>query len=240
MVTVGTFNKPKVVCISGGARGIGLAIAKEMLKAGWIVSIGVRNPNKTIFEGATADNLLQVKYDAADAESEKRWIQSTIDQFGYINAIVLNAGILSRTSIIDATDKEFDDIFNINVKSPMRLVQQVWPYLMQQENSKVVVMASLAGKRVRTSEGTLYAMSKAAALMLAHSIRHCGADVGIRATAICPGFVATDMANYLGDEEKNRMTQPSDIAKVIHTVLDLPFSASIAEVPIAWNTEPQY
>lgn len=229
----------KVAMISGGTRGIGLATAQELLNNGWRVSVGARS-DTSAFESYGADQVLVHHFDALKSETEDAWVAATHAHFGRIDAIVHNAGILSRSSVIDATEHEFDEIFDINVKSPMRLTQKVWPHLVASGEGKVIVMASLAGKRVRAPEGTLYALSKSAALALAHSIRHCGESSRIRATAICPGFVATDMAAGATAEQLTQLTQPADIARIVRLALELPFTASVAEIPVSWAVESQY
>lgn len=229
----------KVVLVSGGTRGIGLAVARELLDNGWRVSVGARRATDA-FDAYPASQWHTAHFDAQDAASETRWVAEAAERFGRIDAIVHNAGILSRKSVIEATDDEFDEIFDVNVKSPMRLTQKVWPHLVASGEGKVVVMASLAAKRVRSPGSTLYAMSKFAVLALAHGIRHCGQDSRVRATAICPGFVATDMASGLPVDMLPTVTQPEDIARIVRMALELPFTASVAEIPVSYTVEPQY
>jgi NAD(P)-dependent dehydrogenase (short-subunit alcohol dehydrogenase family) len=75
-------------------------------------------------------------------------------------------------------------------------------------------------------------MSKFAAVALTHGLRHAGWDQGIRATAICPGFVATDMATAISDVDPAVMTQPEDVARLVELALDLPNTASVPEVAV--------
>lgn len=226
----------RVALISGASRGIGLAIARALLESGWRVSVGTRQPVAALADHAPS-RYHWARFDAQNPETERAWVASAHRHFGGIDAIVLNAGILSQRSVIDATPQEFDEIFEVNVKSPMRLTQQAWPYLQQAPEGKVVVIASLAGKRVRAAEGGLYSMSKAAALMLAHGIRHAGAEQRIRCTAICPGFVATDMAAGVEDDVKSQLTRPEEVARIAKLVLELPPTASVAEIPVSWRVE---
>lgn len=229
----------RVALISGAGRGIGLAIARELLAAGWCVSAGTRKPVE-VLANQSGDRYHWARFDANEPETEVDWVASAHRHFGCIDAIVHNAGILSERSVINATEQDFDDLFNVNVKSPLRLTQRVWPYLQQAPEGKVVVIASLAGKRVRAAQGALYSMSKAAALMLAHGIRHAGEADRIRCTAICPGFVATDMAANVDDAVKAELTRPEDIARVVRLALELPASASVAEIPVSWRVESMF
>jgi len=228
----------KVAMVSGGGRGIGRAIVTELLAHGWRVSVGARGP--VTFDGVPPDRLRVYRFDALDARTEAKWVAATVADFGGIDALVHNAGILSTSSVIEASAEEVDRLFEVNVKSPLRLTQKAWPHLLAADEGKVVVIASLAGKRIRTASASLYALSKAAVLALAHGIRHCGADSRIRSTALCPGFVATDMAAAVPAKLQSQLTRPEDIARIARLVLELPATASVAEIPISWTVEAQY
>ncbi|MCQ9618150.1 SDR family NAD(P)-dependent oxidoreductase [Paenalcaligenes niemegkensis] len=234
-----TMTTRRVALISGAGRGIGFAIAAELLKAGWAVSVGSRTAPAGL--GAVGSETLHWSaYDARDAASETAWVDAAVAYFGRIDALVHNAGILSETPVIEASEAEVDDLLQVNVKSPLRITQRAWPHLKNSDRAKVVVLASLSGKRVRAPQSSLYSLSKAAVLNLTHGIRHCGEADGIRATAICPGFVATDMAAKCDEEIMDQLTRPEDVAVIVRTVLELPNTASVAEVPINWRVESEY
>lgn len=232
-------NAGKVAMVSGGGRGIGRAIAEELLAHGWRISVGARD-TQTSFPGHGANRVRVYRFDATQPQTEDDWVVATARDFGAIDALVHNAGILSTQSVVAAPDAEIDRVLEVNVKSPLRLTRKAWPHLLAADEAKVLVMASLAGKRIRAAEATLYALSKAAALSLAHGIRHCGAEHRVRCTALCPGFVATDMASGMPAAQWALLTRPNDVARIARTVLELPASASIAEIPISWQVEPQF
>src|SRR5690606_41521504 len=85
------------------------------------------------------------------------------------------------------------------VHAPRRLAKAAWEALAASGRGRVIILASLSGKRVKSAAAGSYSLSKFAAVALAHALRHAGFDKGIRATAVCPGFVATDMARALTD-----------------------------------------
>ncbi len=228
----------RVALVSGANRGIGRAVAAALARDGWRLSLGVRTPAETE-PPADADAMLH-RYDARDAAAATPWVEATLARFGRIDAVVANAGMMIPTSVIDAEDAAFDDLLEVNVKAPRRLVKAAWDALKASGRGRVAIVASLSGLRVASASSGLYATSKFAALGLTHGIRQAGWEHGIRATAICPGFVATDMAVPLtGERDPATLTQPEDVGRTVAFVLDLPNTAAIAEVPINWNLEPR-
>ena len=226
----------RVAMISGANRGIGAAIAKHLASGGWQLSLGVRVP-AAMPEVPGGPSSLVHAYEARDRSSGAAWVDATVSRFGRIDAVVANAGILIAKSVIEAEDSEIDDIYEVNVKAPMRLVRAAWPWLTAGGHGRVINVVSLSGKRVASARSGLYATSKFAALALTHAIRQAGWDQGVRATAICPGFVATDMgAGAPGRPED--LTQPEDIGRIVAFALDLPNTASVAEIPVNWALEP--
>ncbi|WP_251976180.1 SDR family NAD(P)-dependent oxidoreductase [Salinicola avicenniae] len=223
-----------VVMISGANRGIGAAIAEALHAAGWRVSLGCRTAPEDPLE---RDGWLVCHYDALDADSGRAWVERTVAEYGRLDALVNNAGILSRSTVLDASGEEFDQLMAVNVRAPMLLTQQAWPHLVAAEQGKVISIVSLSGKRVKSAHSGLYAMSKFAAQAFVYGLRHCSAETRVRATAICPGPVATDMA-IEGGLDGGDITRPEEIARVVTLVLELPPTAGIAEIPINWQVEP--
>ena len=219
----------RVVMISGANRGIGAALAAHLGAAGWRLSLGVRDP--TLIP-APAGGALVCHFDAHDAASEARWVEATVERFGRIDAVIANAGIMIPKNVIEADDADLEALFQVNVRSPLRLVRAAWPWLTGSGRGRVVTIVSLSGKRVKTAQSGLYATSKFAANAMTHAIRQAGWEQGVRATAVCAGFVATDMAAAVTDRAAEDMTQPEDIARIVGLILDLPNTASIAEIPV--------
>ncbi len=232
-------SAPRTAMISGANRGIGLAIASRLLDEGWSLSLGVRSPGK-LPQALAGPGILAVPFDATDRASERRWVEATMERFGRIDALVANAGIMIPKTVIEIEDEEIDALFEVNVKSPLRLARAAWPHLAASGAGRIVTIVSLSGKRVKTARSASYAVSKFAALALTHGLRHAGFEAGIRATAICPGFVATDMAAGLTNIDMSRATQPEEIARIVSLVLDLPNTASIAEIPVNWTLEDSF
>lgn len=227
----------RVALISGASRGIGAAVAERLAADGWAVSLGMRRPAAPDW----ATGAVHVhRHDATDPLAEAAWVQAAVERFGRIDAVVANAGVLIGKSVIEATEDDMRAMFEVNVLSPRRLAQAAWPMLRRAGRGRVVILASLSGKRVKSAASGGYAMTKHAAVALAHGVRHAGFADGIRATAVCPGFVATDMAMSVSDLPAGRMTDPADLARIVALLLDLPNEASVAEFSVNCQLEESF
>lgn len=228
----------RVALISGANRGIGAEVARSLSDQGWRLSLGMRKPE--LPDWADADRVRLFAYDADDTKAEAAWVADTIASFGRIDAIVANAGIMIPKTVIEAAEEDFEATMAVNVRAPRRLAKAAWEPLSASGRGRVIILGSLSGKRVKSASAGLYSLSKFAAVALAHGIRHAGWDAGIRATAVCPGFVATDMARGLTDRPEDQMTDPRDLARIIAMLLDLPNEASVAEFAINCQLEESY
>ncbi len=217
--------KGRVVMVSGAARGIGRAVTERLLAVGYTVSAGVRDASRLPAHPAlTAD-----AFDAAAPGSAEAWVAATIARYGRVDALVNAAGINPRATLFDTDESAFDSMWTVNAKGPMRVIRAAWPHLVAAGEGRVVNIASLSGKRVR-NDNLGYAMSKFAVMALTQEVRRQGWEHGIRATAICPGFVNTDMTAHVTKVSRDAMSRPEDIAALIEAVLRLPNNATVAEL----------
>ena len=230
-----------VVMISGANRGIGKALVETMLAKGWRVSLGIRGGNRPDWLAELpSDRLLICAYDAGLGDDEQRWFAATRKALGPVHCVIANAGVIIAKDVVSITDAEMEHMMAVNAQAPRRLARAAWADLQAAGHGRVVIIASLSGKRVKSALSGSYSMTKYAAVALAHGLRHAGFADGIRATAICPGFVATDMARALSDRASEAMTRPEDIAALVATVIALPNEASIAELSINCQAEELY
>ncbi len=221
-----------VAMISGANRGIGRAIARRLAAEGWCLSLGLRRPEALAAPEAGA--LVQ-RYDAADAGSAADWTAATLARFGRIDAVVANAGILLPGALPGADAAAVEAMWRVNALGPLRLVQAAWEALKAGGSGRFVAIASLSGKRT-TGPNVGYAMSKFALVGLANQVKRDGWPFGIRASALCPSYVATDMSAG-ASASAAEMTQPEDLAVLVATLLALPNSAAVAEVVVNWRLE---
>ncbi|TFF23385.1 SDR family NAD(P)-dependent oxidoreductase [Jiella endophytica] len=223
--------------ISGASRGIGLAVARRLSQDGWALSLGMRHA--VMPEGVDPEHTHPFEYDAL-ASSEAAWVAEVTERFGRIDAVVANAGVMIPKSVIEAEDDDLDAMFAVNVKAPRRMVKAAFEPLAATGRGRVIILASLSGKRVKSAKSGLYSMTKFAAVALSHAIRQAGYDRGIRATAVCPGFVATDMARQITDRDDAAMTDPAELADVVAMLIGLSNTASVAEFAVNCQLEEQY
>ncbi|WP_373504558.1 SDR family NAD(P)-dependent oxidoreductase, partial [Aestuariivirga sp.] len=210
---------------------------RKLAADGWSLSLGMRRPDAAPAE-FTHHQI--ARYDANEPGCERDWVRDALARFGRIDAVINNAGIMLPRTVIEVTDAEMQSMLDVNVMAPLRLVRAAWEPLATSGKGRVVTIVSLSGKRVKFAASGSYSVSKFAALGLAHAIRHAGWDKGIRSTAICPGLVATDMAFGLTDMSPGDMTPPDEVARIVALVLDLPNTASIAEIPINCKIEESF
>lgn len=221
----------RVVMVSGAGRGIGRAVVDRLLASGFRVSAGVRDAR-----GLRESPSLQVqRYDAESLESAEAWVAACVERFGAVHGLVNAAGINPHFTVTDADETALDQLWAVNVKGPLRLCRLALPHLRACGTGRIVNVASLSGKRVaNTSAG--YAMSKFAVVALTQSVRREGWEDGVRATALCPGFVETDMtaaANF----PREQMSKPADLAVMTEMLLLLPNTAVVAELLVNCRLE---
>ncbi|MBB6228272.1 NAD(P)-dependent dehydrogenase (short-subunit alcohol dehydrogenase family) [Polymorphobacter multimanifer] len=223
----------RVVMISGTGRGIGRAIAERLEAEGFRLSLGNRRPGSG-FPGA-----FHHRFDAEVAETASAWVAATVAAFGRIDALINNAGTLTPFTLATGSEAELDRHWAVNVKAPLRLIRAAMPYLEASGRGRIVTIASTDGKRVRPGSALAYAMTKHAVVALTHAARLEGWDKGVRATALCPGAVDTDLiADLPGVTPKADRMQPATVAEAVAFLLSLPNTASVAELVMNTRMEP--
>lgn len=218
----------KVVMVSGGGRGLGAAITHKLLDDGWTVSLGLRNLSQAdAFSGLVSAH----PFDATNPVSANSWVDATHAQHGQIDALVNNAGILRMVDFEQGEEDDLDDLWSINVKAPFRLIKATLPHLKAGGHGRVVNIASTDAKRFRAGTSVGYAMTKHALLAMTQAVRQAAWDDGVRATALCPGAIDTDLiADLPGVTPKADRMTPETVAGLVAMLLALPNQASVPEL----------
>ena len=233
----------RTLLISGASRGIGRAIAERLLADGHRLSLGLRDPQAlagTALDPAVAgaDRVLLHPYDAEVPAAADAWVQASTAHFGGFDSVIHSAGIFSRAGVLfeAGQEEEINRTMAVNLMGPWWLTRAAWPQLAAHGEGRLQVLVSMSGKR---SKGRLaaYTASKFALLGLCQTMRNEGWEAGIRVTAICPGWVNTDMAAAVQAIPAEAMTQPQDIAALSAELLRLPNSAVPFELAINCSLE---
>ncbi len=218
--------KGKVAIITGGTRGIGLAVVKKFLDNGAVVVLcGSR-------EETVNKALAEIKSERPEAQAEGAWPDLTslaevqkmasdvYEKYGKIDILVNNAGISARDSIYQYTEEEFDKIMNLNIKAVFNCTRAVVGYMKEQKGGSVINTSSVVSIYGQPA-GCGYPASKFAVNGFTLSLARELGPRGIRVNAVAPGITYTDMMRNVPKEvidpmiaqiPLRRMGQPEDIA----------------------------
>lgn len=218
----------KSALVTGGSSGIGFAIARMLREEGYALTLASRTPERV---GAAADELgaLAVAADVSREEDCERLVAAHVERHGGLDVLVNAAGIGIAGSIGDLSTKRYDLQMDINLRGAFVVTREALPHL-RAARGFVINIASIAGT-MPTPGLSVYGASKAALIALTKSLNHEEAANGVRATAICPGFVDTRMAEWTGIAGE-AMIQPEDCAELVRTVLHLSPHARVPEIVV--------
>ena len=218
----------RAALITGGSSGIGLAIARMLRDEGFQLTLVSRRPERV---EAAAEELgaFAVAADVGNAEDCKRLVAEHRERFGRIDMLVNSAGIGIGGRVEDLPAKHFDLQVGVNLRGLFLVTQAAIP-LLRESRGWIVNLASIAGTLPTPGLAT-YGATKAAVISLTRSLNEELDADGVRAVAICPGFVDTPMAEWSG-LAGNEMIQPEDCAEVVRMLLRISPRARIPQVVI--------
>jgi 3-oxoacyl-(acyl-carrier-protein) reductase len=184
----------KVALITGGNRGIGLAIANKFKDDGYQVVVTHRSGNSpTGFEG--------VIMDVTDSESVNSAIASIEKKYGRIDVLVANAGITKDGLVMRMSDADFDSVIDTNLNGAFRVARACTRGMMKQKSGRMIFIGSVVG--MLGSAGQVnYAATKSGLIGMARSFARELGSRGITANVVAPGFVNTDMTAVLDENRK--------------------------------------
>lgn len=201
--------KDKIVLITGGGKGIGAAIAREMASQGAVVIINYSHSEAAAKEvqseirraGGQADIF---RCDVSDYNSVKAMTGDIIQHYGRLDILVNNAGIVKDGLLMRMKETDFNEVININLKGTFNCIQSVARQMLKQRYGRIINMSSVVG--IYGNAGQVnYAASKAGIIGLTRSAAKELGSRGITVNAIAPGFIRTDMTDGLNDELKKKI-----------------------------------
>lgn len=199
----------KVALITGAARGIGKEVAKKFAKNGYDVVINYVS-SKTDTEKLKKEfedlgiKVLLVKADVSNQEEAEDLVNQTINTFGKIDVLVNNAGITKDNLLMRMSEDDFEKVININLKGTFLVTKYAIKYMMKKRCGSIVNLASVVGVAGNAGQCN-YAASKAGIIGFTKSIAKELASRNIRANAVAPGFIKTDMTEVLSDSVKENI-----------------------------------
>ncbi|NME41463.1 3-oxoacyl-[acyl-carrier-protein] reductase [Lactobacillus agilis] len=196
--------KEKVVFISGSSRGIGQAIAQAFAKAGSNVILNARTEVKPELVAQIENYGVKaavVLGDISQASDVKRMVKEAYAAFGQIDILVNNAGITNDKLLIGMKEADFASVIDVNLKGTFLMSQAFLKKMYKQKAGVIINLASVIGLHGNVGQAN-YAASKAGVIGLTKSLAKEGALRNIRANAIAPGMIVSDMTAVLSDKVK--------------------------------------
>jgi Tropinone reductase 1 len=179
--------------ITGGTKGIGRAIALEMLNFGAQVCIVARSAEEINSLTKQHNNLIGVQADLSKEEGLTKTIEFVKEHFGDLDILVNNVGVNIRKKTADYSKEEYNQIVNTNLTSTFQLSQMAYPLLKGKNDASIINISSVAGqKHLRT--GSVYGLTKAAMIQLTKNLACEWAEENIRVNAIAPWYIKTPLA----------------------------------------------
>ena len=214
--------------ITGGSSGIGLAIGRMLREEGFELTLASRTADKV--EAAAAElGATAIAADVSKPEDCERVVHEHVQRAGGLDLLVNSAGIGIAARVEDAQLKHIDRQLGINLRGLVLVSQAAIPHL-RETRGWIVNLASIAGTQP-VPILPIYAATKAAVISLTHSLNADLDDDGVRAIALCPGFVDTPMAEFAG-LSSDEMIRPEDCAEVVRMCLRLSPRARVPQVVI--------
>jgi NAD(P)-dependent dehydrogenase (short-subunit alcohol dehydrogenase family) len=214
--------------VTGGSSGIGLAIARMLREGGHDVTISARTQDR-LDTAAREIGAHAIQANVAHAEDCERLVAEHRDRFGRLDVLVNCAGVGIGRPIADLETKHWDLQFAVNVRGAFLVTREALP-LLRDAGGWIVNVSSIAGT-IAAPGLAAYGASKAALISLTKSLNAELEADGVRACAICPGFVDTPMAAWTGMESQE-MIQPDDCAEVVRMLVNLSPKARVPQVVI--------
>ena len=209
-------DNSSLALVTGGNRGIGLAIAQSLSKAGHRVVITYRS-------GDAPSEFLAVKMDVTSSESVETAFAEIEEKWGTPEVIVANAGITKDGLVLRMSDEDFEDVVSANLTGAFRVARRATKGLLKLKRGRLIFIGSVVGG-VGAAGQVNYAASKSGLLGMARSFARELGSRGITANVVAPGFVETDMTATLDEKRRDeiaksvplgRFCSADEIAKVV-------------------------
>lgn len=236
----------RVAVVTGGASGVGLALARQLLEAGARVAIVDRDEAAldSALEGLDARDAIGVAADVAQEADVRRYVDAALSKFGRIDLFHNNAAIVGpQSSLLEFRMQDFERIFAVNVRGVLLGMQAVARAMRDQGGGTMVNTASVSGQRSSRAEAGLgvYGASKAAVIRMTQQAALEFAPLGIRINAICPGPIDTPLlrSTFLVDGRTEAQAEAALKQHFLNQPLKRAASAQEVANLVFWLLGPQ-
>jgi NAD(P)-dependent dehydrogenase (short-subunit alcohol dehydrogenase family) len=226
----------KIVLVTGGARGLGEAICKELYQSG--AKVIPADFRKELVEtvaselGANGDQVKPVIADLCDDYQMEAAIQQVIDQYGRLDVLINNAGTDKTVSIDELSISDWDNVMAVNLRAPFVLSKLAFPYMRQQGGGHIINIVSTAAKRA-WANASAYHASKWGLLGFSHALHVEGRSHNIKVTAVVVGGMRTPfLLDRFPDIDPSVLQDPSNVAQSIRFLLTQPAETVIPEITV--------
>jgi 3-oxoacyl-[acyl-carrier protein] reductase len=213
----------KVALVTGGSRGIGAAISRELAKAGARVALNYRAGQEAADEIAEEIGGLAIQADVSNPEEVQALIERVEGELGDIDALVNNAGVTRDTLIARMTDDDWQTVIDTNLRGTFNTSRAVSRKMLRRRAGSIVNLSSVVGIHGNPGQAN-YAASKAGIIGLTKALARELGSRGVRVNAIAPGYIATELTDVLPEEARGlilqntplgRLGEPEDVAGAV-------------------------
>ena len=234
--------KGKVVVITGASSGMGEAAAKHLATLEATVVLGARRADK--IEKLAKDiqetdgKALAVTVDVTNLEQVKNLVDTAIQQFGRVDVILNNAGIMPLSPMDRINVEEWNRMIDVNIKGVLNGIAAVLPYMKEQKSGQIINTSSVAGHKVFYGSA-VYSATKYAVRALTEGLRMEVKPYNIRTTIVCPGAVKTELLEHISEEDIQQANKdyvgevvisPDSFARVVAFAISQPEDIDINEI----------
>ena len=217
----------KVALVTGGSRGIGAAIARELGRAGARVAVNYRSGREAAEAVAAEAGGIAVGANVGDPAEAQALLEQVEAELGDVDALVNNAGVTRDTLIARMSDEDWDEVIDTNLRGAFNTCRAVSRKMLRRRSGAIVNLTSVVGLHGNPGQAN-YAASKAGIIGLTKALARELGTRGVRVNAVAPGYIDTELTNVLSEEIRGailgntplgRLGEPDDVAAAVRFLL---------------------
>jgi 3-oxoacyl-[acyl-carrier protein] reductase len=217
----------KVALVTGGSRGIGAAICRELGRAGARVAVNYRSGREAAETIATDVGGIAVGANVGDPGEAQALVEQVESELGDVDVLVNNAGVTRDTLIARMSDEDWDEVIDTNLRGAFNTCRAVSRKMLRRRSGAIVNLTSVVGLHGNPGQAN-YAASKAGIIGLTKALARELGTRGVRVNAVAPGYIDTELTNVLSEEIRGailgntplgRLGEPDDVAAAVRFLL---------------------